>query len=577
MLATVSEEKSTWTKWNVVAETERQLRGRVFPTPADREAATNAVVDRALGVDLAVTLTDAEAQALSVDASPAALAIDQTRSNGESVYVQHGAARYTVQELLDAEQRLLDLATQPTRYGLDPQTTADLLADFEQRYDVTLDDGQRGLVLGFAADPRRLVLGIGPAGAGKTTAMRAVAHAWQKSGRRLVALAPSAAAAEVLGAELGCRADNLHKFQHAHETGTADDEGFVLQPGDLVLVDEAGMAGTRRLDWLTRYARERGALVRLLGDPAQMSPVEAGGAFHLLHHDVGAYELTELHRFTDPDEAAATLQLRNADTSAIDFYETHDRLTSGSRDAMLEQAYDAWAREVSQGSTSLLIAASSRDVSALNKQARRSRVQTGDVEERGVPLRDGNLAGAGDLVITRLNDRRLPVSGSGFVKNGDRWQVLGRGADGDLQVRHLDTGGTTTLPADYVSSSVELGYAVTASGAQGMTVDSAHVIVDDRTSREGLYVAVTRGRASNNLYLVTEEQLTLDADRPPAEALDARELLTSVIRREAAERSATEVRRANAAPTPRQTPNRRASITPDRRPTPPRPTYGLRR
>ena len=90
------------------------------------------------------------------------------------------------------------------------------------------------------------------------------------------------------------------------------------QPGDLVLIDEAGMASTRHLDWLTGYARERGAVVRLLGDPAQLNSVEAGGMLRLIAHDTHAVELTDLHRFTDPDEAAATLAIRNGDPAAVE-------------------------------------------------------------------------------------------------------------------------------------------------------------------------------------------------------------------------------------------------------------------
>ena len=125
------------------------------------------------------------------------------RSNGESVFTEHGAVRFTTRDILDAEQRLLETATQRTRYGLTTDAVAEVIGAFEKRYDLTLDEGQRALVLGFAADPRRIVVGIGPAGAGKTTAMRAVAEAWRTTGRRVVPLAPSAAAAEVLATELG--------------------------------------------------------------------------------------------------------------------------------------------------------------------------------------------------------------------------------------------------------------------------------------------------------------------------------------------------------------------------------------
>jgi conjugative relaxase-like TrwC/TraI family protein len=349
VVATVSTEKATWTRWNLLAETERQLRPLHFATPADRQGVTDLVVEHALRPEAAVQLTanGLEPDQLVEDAPPVA-----RRSNGESVLIEHGATRYTTQELLDAEQRLLTYASQATRLGLRPAQVLELIRSFEQRNDVTLDPGQRALALGFTTDHRRLVVGIGPAGAGKSTAMKAVAEAWRTTGRRVVPLAPSATAAEVLGGggrgELDCRAENLHKFRHSLNTaptGRPDDPWFVLDPGDLVLVDEAGMAGTRNLDWLTHYARERGAAVRMLGDPAQLTSVEAGGMLRLLAHDAGAVELTDLHRFTDPDEATATIGIREGRPEALDFYLTHDRIHTGSTDAMLEHAYDAWEHD----------------------------------------------------------------------------------------------------------------------------------------------------------------------------------------------------------------------------------------
>ena len=205
-------EKATYTRWNVIAETERQLRGHRFATPADREATTRAVVEAALSPDSSVQLT-----ATGLEAPPDErpdLAV--RRSNGEDVLIPHGAARYTTQDLLDAEQRLLDHAQQPTRYGLSAAQVDGFLAGFEERNDLTLDAGQRRLVHAFATSGRRLVVAIGPAGAGKTTAMRALTQAWRTTGHRVIPLAPSAAAADVLRDELGCRTENLHKFHHTH-------------------------------------------------------------------------------------------------------------------------------------------------------------------------------------------------------------------------------------------------------------------------------------------------------------------------------------------------------------------------
>jgi conjugative relaxase-like TrwC/TraI family protein len=536
VMATVSEEKATWTKWNLLAEAERQLRPYRFPQPADRDAVTNLVADRAVDPDMSVRLSVEEQ---TVDPP------ELRRASGESVFTEHGATRYTTQDLLDAERRLLATAQQPTRYGITRTALAELIGAFEQRYDVTLDAGQRALVHGFAGDPRRLVVGIGPAGAGKTTAMRAVAAAWATTGRRVVPLAPSAAAAEVLTNELGCRAENLHKFQHAHQVGHAgEDPWFTLSPGDLVLVDEAGMAGTRRLDWLVGYARERGAVIRLLGDPSQMSAVEAGGALRLLVHDIGAVELTDLHRFTDPDEAKATLALRDGDRESLDFYFTHDRVDSGTADAMLDVGYEAWAHDIGQGRNSLLIASRNADVTALNARARADRVEHGHVQPDGVTLHDGNSAGVGDRIVTRSNQRTLTThAGRDFVKNGDTWTVQRRHGNGDLTVEHIQHHGKVRLPGEYVEGHVELGYASTATRAQGMTVDTAHVLVDEATTREALYVAATRGRDGARLYVATNTLIGVEAERPPAPELTARQLLEETLGREAGERSATEVAR----------------------------------
>src|SRR4051794_25704425 len=235
----VSAEKATWTRWNLIAETERQLRALRFASPGDREAATRLVLDRVLHPDHAIQLTPdgletdlpevselvASASGhgeVGADVNPMAPADCHVRRrvNGENVLVQHGSTRYTTQDLLDAEQRLLVHAHTRTHYGLTPEAANDRIAGFERRHQVNLDPGQRALTLAFTADPRRLVAGIGPAGAGKTTAMRAVAETWRSTGGRVVPLAPSATAADVLGQELGCHAENLHKFQHTHTSAT---------------------------------------------------------------------------------------------------------------------------------------------------------------------------------------------------------------------------------------------------------------------------------------------------------------------------------------------------------------------
>jgi AAA domain len=463
-------------------------------------------------------------------------------SDGHSVYVAHGSERYTTSRILNAEQFLVDAAVSRAT-AVDPLVGEAALAVYESTTEVHLDEGQRELVDYCATFPALLAVGIGPAGAGKTTAMRALAEVWAADNRRIVPLATSARAAHVLAGELGIRAENLHKFLHEARSGrdrVGGDEWFRLDAGDVVLVDEVGMAGTRQLAELVARAKDAGALVRLLGDPAQLSAVDAGGALRLLEAEVGAMHLDRLHRFHDPAEAEATLGLRRGDPAAITFYERNNRIRSGTRDAMLDAAYDAWVSDVRTGHTSVLIAASGTDDAALNARARTERIEAGQVDRDGVHLRDGNRAGVGDWVVTRSNQRTLTCRrGRDWVKNGDTWTVTARRRDGSLTVRSLDNRGKVRLPAGYVADSVELAYATTVHRVQGTTVDTAHALITPDMTRESLYVASSRGRAGTHWYAVTEQLLDATSDHEPDPSATTRDVLARVLARSGSEDSAT--------------------------------------
>ena len=167
---------------------------------------------------------------------------------------------------------------------------------------------------------------------------------------------------------------------------------------------------------------------------------------------------------------------------------------------MIAAVYDAWRADVDAGKSSLMIGADAGTVAELNRLARADRVTAGAVSEDGVRIADGQTAGVGDEVFTRQNDRRL-AAGSGWVKNGDRWVVTAAHTDGTMAVRPVSGGAEVTLPAGYVAKHVELAYATTAFRGQGRTVDTAHAMVSPTTTREVLYVAATRGRESNRLYV----------------------------------------------------------------------------
>ena len=236
-----------------------------------------------------------------------------------------------------------------------------------------------------------------------------------------------------------------------------------FKPGQLVIVDEASLAGTFQLDGLTARAAEAGAKVLLVGDPHQLSSVEAGGMFRSLARRDGVAELADVRRFNEDWEAKASTQLRTGNEAAIDAYLAHDRVVEGDRDTLLDRIYRAWKADTEAGKVSLMIAGDSATVAELNARARADRVAAGQVAEDGLTVRDG-VAGRGDVVVTRENARLLST-GKGWVKNGDRWTVTATYEDGSMAVKRADGGGSVVLPAAYVAENVELAYATTAMSA----------------------------------------------------------------------------------------------------------------
>ena len=308
------------------------------------------------------------------------------------------------------------------------------------------------------------------------------------------------------------------------------------------------MAGTLELDRLTTIARESGAKVLLVGDPAQLSPVSAGGAFRLLVSDRGDVpELVDVRRFRHEWERTASLALRDGRPTAATPYFDHGRVTDGDRESMVEALYQAWRTDNRAGRTSLMVAADAATVTELNQRARADLMATGQVGDGGVTTTDGTAISTGDLVVTRLNQRDLRTRG-GWVKNGDRWTVGKVHDDGSLTVHRTENAGTSTrLPADYVHEHVELGYATTAHRAQGRTVDTCHAYVSAATVREPLYVMATRGREANRLYVDTSYDPDADTAHEVVEPVPPEEVLRKVLATSGADLSATQTSSAEAA------------------------------
>jgi conjugative relaxase-like TrwC/TraI family protein len=529
-LRAVATKRATFTHANVLAEVHRQLHGVRFADPDERLR----VADRmtALALDEALVLTPPDSEPV-----PERL----RRNDGTSKLRHRGADMFTTREILDAESRLLDTGRRTDGPAVPASVVAEVAADELPGRGHGLSSDQAAAVQATATSGRVLDVLVGPAGTGKTASLAGLREAWERvhGAGSVIGLAPSAAAAEVLADELGIDTENTAKWLHeaARQADRLDRLGalidqlntttsnrstvraralrtwigelhaeyarWTIQPGQLVIIDEASLAGTLALDQIVAQAVQADAKVLVVGDWAQLSAIEAGGAFAMLVNDRNEPpQLSEVRRFEHEWEREASIQLRSADHAAIDTYAEHDRIRSGDRTEMLDVLYRAWRDDAARGLTSLMIAGDLESVAELNLRARADRVAAGDVKDAGIEIAGGCVAGVGDRVITRENNRRL-IAGRGWVKNGDIWTVSKIGRDGSMTVQRENGHGKVMLPATYVRNHVELGYAATAFRAQGRTVDTTHALVGHTTTREVLYVSATRGREANTIYVDT--------------------------------------------------------------------------
>ena len=281
------------------------LKGYRF-TSDDHRRHAHDVALRAAMTGHAVRLTPGELLDL-----PSAL----TAANGAAIDRRANAEVYTTRGVLEAEKSVLDAAGEPvTVFATDTGVDA-ALARHQEANGWSLNDGQTALARHLANSGTLVAAGVGPAGTGKTASMKVVVDTWQSTGRNVHGLAPSAAAASVLAEETGADSHTIDSlvftWRGHHPTKPGGDPAALpvtINPGDMLLVDEAGMASTDQLAALTEIAEQTGAVVRLVGDPSQLSAVAGGGIFAEVCQTPGTPELRQVMRMgSDTEQAEATV------------------------------------------------------------------------------------------------------------------------------------------------------------------------------------------------------------------------------------------------------------------------------
>ncbi|MEX1005806.1 MAG: MobF family relaxase [Acidimicrobiia bacterium] len=456
------------------------------------------------------------------------------RSNGDIFPGLIHERRYTTTELLTIEQRIIDRA----QNGLAAERWTVPEAQVEAALAVhpDLTDGQRAMVHQFTGSGNAIDIGVGAAGTGKTTVMTIIEELATETGTPVVGTALAARAAAGFETATGIPSATLARF--IWETKASGG----LPSGAIVVVDEAGMVGSRQLAEVSDLVEEASGKLILIGDHHQLAEIDAGGLFAALVARLPAVELTENVRQDQDWERTALSELRTGSISrAVAMYDRRGKIrVAASGDDTIRQAVDAWyddVRETGGPAQVLLIGHRNDTVDQLNRQARARIAESGLLHGPSVDTGDRNFQ-VGDRAVCLKNRNRLGVL------NGDLATVTAVDTDRRTVTLELDRNGTVTVPHWYLDEgNLDWGYALTGHKAQGATARRAHTVAGDGVDREWLYVTMSRGREANTIYLtdpdIDESECTHLTHQHP-ERLPA---LIASLRRTAAERAALDTGR----------------------------------
>ena len=257
-----------------------------------------------------------------------------------------------------------------------------------------------------------------------------------------------------------------------------------------------------------------------VGDPAQLPAVGRGGMFAHWCESFPAHHLDEVRRFHDAWQGEASLLLRQGDPACAAHYAEHGRLRTVHPALLADRVARQYEQMSGGGATVAITTASTGTARAINVEIQRRR----NPRRQGtsVALADGTEVFVGDQVATRRNDASLVTSGGTAVRNRHTWTVTAIGDDGSLTVEDPQRG-RVRLPNAYVARHVELGWAVTGYGNQGVTVDHGICVVEPASTRAGIYVAMTRGRGRNVAWVLDRtgledaEEVVRHRHRPAAQ------------------------------------------------------------
>ncbi|MBS0277540.1 MAG: Ti-type conjugative transfer relaxase TraA [Proteobacteria bacterium] len=401
--------------------------------------------------------------------------------------------RFTSREMIAVEERLhraAELMAERARHRVRESSVSHALE--RAKSDGLILSREQRAAFAHVTDPRDLRIVVGYAGAGKSALLGIAREAWEDSGFRVSGIALSGIAAENLEAGSGIASRTIASLEHQWAQGRE-----TLSAKDVLVIDEAGMVGSRQLERVLSEAERRGAKVVLVGDPEQLQAIEAGAAFRSITERAPHVEITEVRRQRDGWQQNATRELATGRTAeALDAYRDHGMVNvADTRDRARSELIDGWDRDRAEapGKTRIILTHTNNEVRALNELARGRLKERGELgEDIKIHVERGARDfAAGDRIMFLKNDRGLGI------KNGSLGVVETVNSK-HMEVR-LDSGRIVGFDLkDYAN--LDHGYAATIHKAQGVTIDRVHLLATPGLDRHAAYVALSRHRESVALH-----------------------------------------------------------------------------
>jgi Ti-type conjugative transfer relaxase TraA len=404
-----------------------------------------------------------------------------------------GQDRFTSRDMIETEQRLAR-ATQALmereRHRVPDRARADALAHAEQR-GLVLSAEQRS-AFEHVTDAKDLGLIVGYAGTGKSAMLGVAREAWERAGYQVQGLALSGIAAENLESGSGIASRTIASLEHQW----AQDRELLARDHVLV-IDEAGMVGSRQMERLIAEAEKRGAKVVLVGDPEQLQAIEAGAAFRSVAERHGSVEITDIRRQREDWQRDATRHLATGRTGeALSAYEDRGHVHAAeTREQSRTHLIERWDRDraAAPAASRIILTHTNDEVQALNQAARQRLRIAGQLGEDVVvhAERGDRTFAPGDRIMFLKNERGMGV------KNGSLG-IVQSVTSGRMAVM-LDNGRAIAFDLkDYAQ--IDHGYAATIHKSQGVTVDRVHVLATSGLDRHAAYVALSRHRDRVDLH-----------------------------------------------------------------------------